>query len=214
MTTPTQLSLYNGALLLLGEGKLASLSENREPRHVLDDIWDRRAVDYCLRQGLWNFAIRAVESDYDATIEPSFGFQYVFGKPSDWVKTAAVASDEYFRALLTGFDYRDEAGNWLSNHNKLYIRYVSNDSDYGADYTLWTPDFERFVEAYLAKNAGPRIKGVSAERLEAAETVYDKLEGQAKSADAADDGPGSPPNGSWAQSRMRGQRSRRHNIAP
>ena len=33
-----QLSLYNNALTVLGERKIASLTENREPRRVLDDV--------------------------------------------------------------------------------------------------------------------------------------------------------------------------------
>ena len=39
----TRLQLYNSALLLLGERNLASLSENREPRRLLDHVWDTGA---------------------------------------------------------------------------------------------------------------------------------------------------------------------------
>ena len=213
MATPTQLSLYNGALLLLGVGILSDTSEDREPRRVLDNVWNRRAIDYCLRQGLWNFAIKTWETAYDTTIDPDFGFPYAFAKPSDWIKTAAVASDDRFRNLLKGSDYRDEAGHWWADIPTLYIRYVSNDDDYGTDYTIWTPDFERFVEAYLAKMAGPKIKGASVERIKLAESLFDKLRAEANSFDAADDGPSEPPMGSWARARLgssrRGSRSDR-----
>lgn len=205
MATPTQLSLYNGALLLLGVGILSDTSEDREPRRVLDNVWNRRAVDYCLRQGLWNFAVRTVKATHDSDLAPDFGFPYLYGKPSDWIKTAAVASDEFFESKLTGHQYRDETNYWRANLTPIYIRYVSNGADYGTSYSKWPPDFERFVEAYLAKMAGPKIKGATAERVKMAEAIYDKLEAQAKSADAADDGPSSPPNGSWVQARMRGR---------
>lgn len=202
MATPTQLSLYNGALFLLGQGSLSSTSEDRETRRALDNVWNRRAIDYCLRQGLWNFAVRTAKFTYDSSISPDFGFPCAFAKPGDWVKSVMIASDDRFQVKLTGNAFRDEAGYWWSDLQELYIRYVSNDSDYGTDYTLWPPDFERFVEAYLAKMGGPRITGVSAERLRTAEAIYDKFEAQAKSADAADDGSSPAPNGTWARSRL------------
>jgi hypothetical protein len=209
VATPGQLSLYNGALLMLGEGILDSLTEDRGPRHVLDSVWDRNAINYCLRQGLWNFAVRTVKADYDQSIEPSFGFPYAFAKSSDWLKTAVVAADDRFINKLRGSQYRDEAGYWFSDLQTLYIRFVSNDSDYGTAYSKWPADFERFVESYLAKMAGPRIKGVAPERIRIAEGIYDKLEAQAKSADASDDGPADPPMGTWARARFGGKRSRR-----
>ena len=55
-----KLSIYNGALNILGERKLASETENREPRYQLDDIWDNDMVDRCLQMGQWNFAARSV----------------------------------------------------------------------------------------------------------------------------------------------------------
>ena len=209
MSTPTQLSLYNGALYLLGEEKLASVNENREPRHVLDQFWNNGAVDYCLEQGLWNFAIRSVKAEADSSITPDWGFQKVFLKPSDWIKTAVVCSDEYFRNPLTNLDWRDEVGYWFSNLEELYIRYVSNNSSYGQNLALWPKTFERFVEAYLAKMAGPRIKGVSAEKIKLAEALYDKLESGAKSSDASNDGAAVQPDQSWAVARRNGRGGRR-----
>src|SRR3546814_15520749 len=92
--TATQLSLYNGALRLCGEAKLANLTEDREPRYVLDDVWDDGALRHCLQQGLWNFAMRTVEAEYSPSVEPSFGFRRAFDKPIDWVRPAAMARSE------------------------------------------------------------------------------------------------------------------------
>ncbi len=44
----TKLQIFNGALRMCGERKLASLSEDRQPRRLLDDEWADGAVDYCL----------------------------------------------------------------------------------------------------------------------------------------------------------------------
>lgn len=204
MSTPSQLTLYNGALVLLGEEVLASLGENREPRRVLDNIWDRGAIDTCLEQGIWNFAMRTVKAEYDPELTPDFGFQYVFLKPSDWIKTAAMSSDEFFRTVMTGDAFRDEAGYWFTSIQTIYIRYVSNGASYGQNYTLWPKSFERFVESYLAKMAGPRIKGVSADRVQLAESIYEKLASDARGKDASNDGPMTAPNGSWVNARRAG----------
>jgi hypothetical protein len=63
----TKLSLYNGALRELGSRKLSSLSENRESRRVLDDIWDGGFRDEILESGLWTFAVRSIEIDRDSS---------------------------------------------------------------------------------------------------------------------------------------------------
>src|SRR3546814_179077 len=144
--TATQLSLYNGALRLCGEAKLANLTEDREPRYVLDDVWDDGALRHCLQQGSWNFAMRTVEAEYSPSVEPSFGFRRAFDKPTDWVRTAAMASDEYFRCPLTSLGARDEGGFWFSDLETIYVRYVSDDASFGLDMSLWPANFTRRSE--------------------------------------------------------------------
>ena len=70
MTTPTQLSLYNQALRMVGEPLLASLTANRPERRVLDTIWDEDPVKQMLEEAQWGFATRSLEWNYDASIEP------------------------------------------------------------------------------------------------------------------------------------------------
>ena len=48
-----KLSLFNGALLICGERFLSSLTENREPRHLLDNVWSNGGVKACLEQGVF-----------------------------------------------------------------------------------------------------------------------------------------------------------------
>ena len=73
----TQLFIYNEALGHLGERQLASLSEPREPRRVLDSYWSD-VVGYCLSQGLWKFARRTIQVDNSSSLTPQFGFDYFF----------------------------------------------------------------------------------------------------------------------------------------
>jgi hypothetical protein len=163
----TKLALFNEALtMLLGERKLASLSENREPRRVLDDVWDQGAVKYCLEQGQWNFAMRTSRLPYSPSVTPSFGYRRGFEKPSDLARVSKLCSDEFLNSPITA--YTEEAGFWFSDYDDLYISYVSNHADYGSDMSLWPETFVRYVASYLAFRAVRRIKqsGTSADDIE------------------------------------------------
>jgi len=197
----TKLALYNGALRILGERKLASLTENREPRRVLDGIWDAGAQRYCLEQGQWDFAMRTAAIDYTASITPSFGYQRAFEKPSDFVRLCGMASDEYFNSPLTA--YTDEAGYWFADLDVLYVRYISDDTSYGLDLSLWPETFIRYVETYLAAEACMRImqNQTAAERLE--QRLRKRLT-DARSKDAMGGPAQFMPQGSWSRARTGG----------
>src|SRR5258706_6185081 len=105
----TQLFIYNEALGHLGERQLASLSEPREPRRVLDSYWSD-VVGYCLSQGLWKFARRTVQVDNSSSLTPQFGFNYCFSIPVDWVRTIQVSASPNMDPPL--LQYSDEAGPW------------------------------------------------------------------------------------------------------
>ncbi len=90
----TRLKIYNGALMRCGERALANLTENREPRRLLDTVWQDNGVRYCLEQAQWKFAMRASHFTYDPTVSPSFGYAHGFAKPTDWVATSGVCTDD------------------------------------------------------------------------------------------------------------------------
>jgi len=144
----TQLSLYNDALLACGERALSSLTEERKPRRLLDQVWNSGGVKYCLEKGIWGFAKRTVSIDYDSSIEPPFGFNRAFVKPSDWVSTAALCSDEDFRVPL--LRYEDEAGYWYSDLDTMYVMYISNDDAYGMNLAEWPESFREFAVLHFA----------------------------------------------------------------
>lgn len=201
----TKLQLYNGALRILEERKLASLTENREPRRVLDDIWDEGAVDFCLEQGLWNFALRTVKAEYSPSVEPPFGYRYAFDKPTDWIRTAGVWQDENLRSPL--LDYRDEAGFWFAPTDTIYIMYVSNDNQYGADLSLWPQSFAKYFQAYMANEACGRLTG-SDSKSDKARRTMDAALLEAKNKDAMNEPSKFPALGSWASSRGSYRRDR------
>jgi len=144
----TRLSLYNDALLLVGERALASLTETTEPRRLLDQVWNNNGVDACLEEAQWTFAMRTVQIDYDTALTPSFGYARAFTKPTDWIRTSAVCADEYFESPVTG--YVDEAGYWYADLDTIYVRYVSNDTLYGGNIGAWPKAFTEFAAAHFA----------------------------------------------------------------
>lgn len=197
----TKLSLFNGALMLCGERFLSSLTEEREPRRLLDRAWDDGAwVKACLEQGQWNFAMRTVQIDYETSIEPQFGYRRAFTKPSDWVITSGLCSDEFFRAPLT--QYRDEAGYWYADLDTLYVRYVSNDASYGLDFNKWPESFREYVEEYLANKVIRKITDSEEEEAKSDKRLKKKLL-HAKSRAAMADPTSFPPPGSWVSARNR-----------
>lgn len=202
----TKLSLYNGALAVLGERKV-TLAENREPRHKLDDIWDRRFIDRVLRAGQWNFAMRAIEMIPDPSFTTSFGYQFAYQKPTDHVRTAGICQDEYFNIPLT--HYTVEAGVWYADIEPLYVRYVSNGNDYGGNLADWPSDFENFAEHYLAFHVAKRLTGYDRIGID---DLKEDLKGAlkaAKNTDAMEQPARFQPMGSWARSR-RGLRGNAH----
>lgn len=80
-----KLKLYNGALAILGETPLASLSEDRAARYWLDRAWADGVVDYCLEQGQWHFATRTQQLTQSTSIIPAFNsWNFAFQLPDDF----------------------------------------------------------------------------------------------------------------------------------
>lgn len=158
MATTTRLTIYNGALRLLGDRKLSTLTDNVPSRRMLDDCWDDNVVDRALEAGDWLFATRTMMYDYSPSVEPEFGFRRAFDKPTDWKRTSALASDEYFQNPLTDRQYNDEAGYWWADVDTIYVKYVSNLAQYGNDMSRWPQVFVKYVEALMAADIAMPLK--------------------------------------------------------
>jgi hypothetical protein len=200
----TQIALYNEALRIIGERRLASLIENREPRRVLDDVWNDGAWEFCLEQGQWNFALRAVEITPSATV-PGFGFQHAFDKPNDFIRTAGVSEDEGFKRPL--LNMLEEVGFWFADINPIYVRYISSSNSYGLDLQRWPKTFAKYVAAYLASEICFTITQDNEKKKLALAMKAQRLK-EARSVDAMADPTTFPPEGNWCASR-RGGRGRR-----
>lgn len=197
----TKLLLYNGALTKLGERRLASLSENREPRRALDAVWDDNFVNKVLLAGQWNFATISVRADYSGSIEPDFGYSRAFDKPDDFIRTMAICSDEFFKAPV--LDYVDEGNYWFSDLDTMYIKYVSNADDAGGDLSLWPDNLAEYAQWALAEKVCKRLTQ-SESTLEDCRKEMKKALTSSKSTDAMASPTAFPPSGSWVNSRMGG----------
>ena len=197
-----KLSIYNAALRHLGSRQLVALTEERKPRRVLDGIWgaDNGLVRKALERGEWNFAIRTVLGDYNPSIEPGFGFRRAYDKPDDFRRLAALSPDEYFRSPLTNDQYVDEAGFWFTNHDVIFIRYVSDDDAYGMNAAAWPQAFREHLEYSLAADACETITNSGGRRRELHAASMDALK-IAKSNDTMGEGVKFLPPGSWSRSR-------------
>ena len=175
-----------------------------ENRRVLDKIWDENAREHCLEQGLWNFATRTSKSGYDSTVSaPDFGFQYAHNKPTDWVRTVQIASDEYFNSPLTHNHYNDEQSYVWSDYQTIYWKYISSDTAYGYDLSLWPQSFIRYVEAYLAEMIAPRLN-VNSEKIKEIMAITQRRLTDARSKDALNEGAKFFPQGGWVSARRAG----------
>lgn len=201
MATTSRITLYNGALRLLGDRLLTSLVGNNESRRMLDASWDDNVVNRALEAGQWNFATRGMMYDYSPSVEPEFGYQRAFNKPDDFVRTVAVCQDEYFRVPLT--QYSDEAGYWFADLDTIYIKYVSNGATYGGDMARWPQSFVKYVEALLAADIAMPLKQNKQSRDDMLK-IGEYLLVEAKSQNAMADPAKFLPTSSWVNARAGG----------
>lgn len=199
-----KLTVINKALSHLGETKLASLTENREARHVMDDEWTG-AIKRSLGRGFWNFATRTVQLAESNSLEPAFGMTAAFEKPEDWLRTYRISDNERFDPQLNRFE--DRGGGWFADTTELFVEYISTDNEWGFDLGKWPQSFEDTVAFDLALAACFRITG-SDSRVANLEKMLKKQLAVARSEDAMNEPPRELPLNSWVSSRGSGSTSR------
>lgn len=164
-----KLSIYRQVTISLGDRRIQSLTEDRKPRRVLDDVY-LPVVHECLENGLWNFALKRAEINESPDTETEFGYTFFFDKPTDWRRTAALSSDEYMDYPL--IRYRDIPSGWLTDIDPIYVEYVSDDMDHGLNIGGWPALFERYVVLMLAQRTVESLtQNVQKKRVDIDEAV-------------------------------------------
>lgn len=193
----SQLGIFNGALRWLQERKLASLTEKREPLRYLNDEY-QNAIEYVLYQGYWNFSIRNVQIPNEPTLAPAFGFEFCFQKPTDWVRTYQIADNEDYNPLIRRLN--DNNNYWFTDISPIYVKYVSNDPNFGLNMSLWTPGFIEYLSCYLAFLVAPRIKQ-DMNFVNNLEKLLKRRKAEALATDAMDLPPQETNYNTWVMSR-------------
>lgn len=207
-TTATKLSIFNGALRLLKESPLTQnevTNNTREPARLLNAVWSDGGVEDCLEAGQWKFAKRAVLLDYSPSVEPDTdfgGYEFVFQKPEDFIRTCGIWTDGSQAQSLT--DYREENSYWLANLESIYVTYVSDDAAFGFDYSLWPQSFRKFVHAHFAAEIAGPLTSQGKELLQLRKMMLR----EALSIDGMADPTKFLPTGNWVKSRGGSARSR------
>ena len=200
----TKLQLYNTALRYCKSRSLSSLTESREGRRLLDDVYATDGIGTCLEEAMWRFATRGVRLDYDTSVTREFGHLRAFTKPTDWVKTVAMCSDEYFKVPL--LNYHHEVGYWYTDLDQIFVRYVSNGVNFGKDIGSWPGSFFEYVSAHFANEIVDKLSGGDTKTVQRVMGIYDAKKGAAKAKDAWNQPTAIPPPGNWTSSRRRGAR--------
>lgn len=197
-----KLAVYNLALGELIERRLSSLTENREPRRVLDDHWSQE-VAYCMGEALWNFMIRTVQQDASSTVTPGFGYLYAFILPTDFVRTVTTSVSPDLDPPFRDGELAVEATYLYTNVTPIYHSYVSNDPLYGMNLGAWPPAFTDYVVKRLARQTCKRITGKDALLQGPQGLIVEERKARinARSKDAMNLPTRSAPTGTWVRSR-------------
>lgn len=206
LSSAERLQLYNGALLMLGSRRLASVSEDVESRYVLDSIYDNNGVKRCLQHGWWKHAMRTVKVSYDPDFTTPFGYTYTFDIPDDLVRLYSLCLDEYYTTPVQM--YQDDGQHWFSDYTEMYVRYVSDGDSYGLDYSKWPESFREYVEGYFALKAVKRITDSQTDQDVLKEDVR-QLKIKAKSEDALREPTGLVVPSGWSIARSGNNYGRR-----
>ncbi|MCG7985063.1 MAG: hypothetical protein JAY90_20225 [Candidatus Thiodiazotropha lotti] len=164
-----KLSLYNKALILLGQEGLEAIDDDRAGRHHLDAVYSLDAVKYCLQIVKPNFARKTAKLT-TSTVSNVHDLNRSFSLPSDFVEIVDVYTDSNLDQPLSR--YLREANQIQCAYTTIYVRYIS--STHEETYTYWTPAFANVVATYLAREASVKIDSSKFEKLD--EKFTDRVE--------------------------------------
>lgn len=196
------LNIYNDALLLLGLEQIASTADNSVRRTVLDTAMNTGLVEEILEDTGWQFGKTTEKLEYNPGIEPAFGYNRAFDKPSNLLRINGIYHDEYFQSPVDY--YIDEGDYFFADLDELYIEYISR--AFLTTPAQWPMYFRKLVAAALAQLAGPSIPGAN---IENAMIQYDRRKKSAVSNNAIAGPPRKIRQGSWTSSVLGYRRNNR-----
>ena len=147
------LPVYNKALLILGLDHLVSVDDDSIARVRLDVSVGAGVVEQVLEDIGWAFARVSTKMTYNPSLAPTWGYTYVFDKPTDMTRLHGIFTDEYCTTPLTY--YKDEDDRWFCDLTEIYVEYVTD--TFLTNPANWPRYFSNVVSAEMAAEAGPGI---------------------------------------------------------
>ncbi|MDE2439847.1 MAG: hypothetical protein KGP14_02390 [Betaproteobacteria bacterium] len=148
-----KIDVYREIGRLLGDSRIATLSDDTAQRYAIDDAWPR-AVEYVLRQAYWRFALKTVYPAPTNIVPPIAGYTNVFALPSDWLRSHAIFVTNDSNGQECPIDVKHQLEQLFTNTAPVNLRYVS--SDY-ADPDTWPEQFSHAVAVRVAYEVADRI---------------------------------------------------------
>lgn len=176
MATPSELSIANAALVMLGERRITSFDEETKPARILKERFDA-IRDTLLRESEWNFAVARTTLPAD-TEAPSWGFAYAYSIPEDCDRVIEVYDPDLHGWKLEG---RKIVTDIAAPIKLRYVRSIE-------DATEMDSTFREALSARLALELCDAITG-SAEKVAIAARMLEKAMHTARGVDGQETTP-------------------------
>lgn len=194
---PSEVDIVNGALRLVGGGRITSLTDGSNNANVANDLYEELRDDL-LRSHPWNFATKRQKLAQSVTA-PAFEFDHAYPLPSDWLRTVSVhGNDAGTGRIMFRVEHVGGQRAIVTSQDEVWLRYVARITDPN----MMAVDFRRALQLALARDMAVPVA--------ASNTLQDNLQRQAermlaraRSADGLGSFPERRPRGSWADSRGR-----------
>jgi hypothetical protein len=200
-----KLALYNKAAQNLSQERLTALTDDVPLKRELDANYDN-ILQQAMEMGLWKWSLRSVELNHDPSIDTSDfgGLTYGFTLPDDFVRIANISMSPYFppTAELDDFEITGPGKTLYTDHDPIYLKYVSNGTSYGLNLAMWPETFAEGVGHMLAASVALNITKSRSDRDEETKEA-EKAIAQAKVRDAVDERVKTKPVGRLVRSRFR-----------
>lgn len=151
----TKIEVYNEALRMVGDLRLASLTDDVEARYALDDAWNR-SVLFVASQANWPHAYASLQvNTLTDTSSPGYTRSYTINN-ANWLRTVSVSLDQHFGV---GAHYHEALGKIFVNTSQtnIFVRYI--DKSYLGDSFIatWPEMFCSAVSHRLAFEVCERL---------------------------------------------------------
>ena len=169
----SEVSICNAGLISLGEETITALTDNNKAARLCNQRYETLR-DAVLRDAKWNFALeRAQLAQLVST--PSFGFSSEFQLPTDCLRVLKTDDDHD--------TYKVEGRKIRSNVSSMKILYIKKITDPA----LFDSMFVEALSARIAVDLAIPLTD-SDSRLASMVSLYDKRIGEARGADAQENG--------------------------